>query len=295
MLNWNKITNILSFTGVEDKSVWQDLFFSILAIPLALIILNKIIIWWSKNRPTNLLFKEFIKNKKKIFIFHSQMSGADDNWNFNPNQKYITKFPKPLPTNQSNLGIQKKLNIDPIISQAETECLSDVYNILGEVKKVKNIFLADLINDWNVWSSPIFTIGFNPKTDKLIKKCEPIHFELNHNELKIKNTDYKYSSILPNDVGVIQKTFIKDSGSPIFILAGLGTLGTSSAGYVFKKHFVKLGKLFGNKSFCVFLKVNTDEGKTSAIVDKIYPSPNWFRKILFPVTYYKYKKKNIFG
>lgn len=293
---WDFILNILSFTGVKDESVWQDIFFSVLLIPFAILLLSSISTWWNSKKPASLIFKNYLNKNENVFIFHSQMSGADDDWNFNKNQKYITRYPDPLPTDQNNLAQQNKQKIDPVLSKAEMECLADIYNMLGRVDKVKKINIGDLINDWNIWSNPIFSVGFNPKTHKLIEKCSPIYFELNsqHDAIIIKNKNINYNCISPNDAGIIQKTFIKDSNSPVFILAGLGTMGTSAAGYVLKQNFIKIGKLFGSNPFCVFLKVKMDEGKSSAFIDKIYPAPNWHRIILHLPTYYNLKKKNIF-
>lgn len=293
---WSTLTAILSFTGVKDVTVWQDVIISAFVIPISIFLGNKILVWWNSTRPSKLVFKDCLGKDDNIFIFHSQMSGADDNYNFNPNQKYITKYPEPLPSNHANLGIQKKLNIDPVLSEAETECLSDVYNILGTVGKVRNIDISDLINDWNIWSYPIFSVGFNPKTLKLIEKCDPINFELSisRGELKVKDCNISFDSRVPNDAGIIQKTFIKDTNVPVFILAGLGTMGTSAAGYILKQNFVEIGKLFGSNPFCVFLKVKINEGKEAASIDKICPKPKWYRAILYPITYYRFSKKKYF-
>ena len=195
------------------------------------------------------------------------MSGADNEWNFNKDQKYITRYPNPLPSDLKNLGIQKKLNIDPVLSRAEVGCLTDVYNILGKVGELKNIFLGDLISDWDAWSTPIFSIGFNPKTKKLIEKCNPIYFKLLNDVIKMKDFDIEFNSLIPNDAGVIQKTFNKDTNEPVFILAGLGTTGTSAAGSVFKKYFVSLGKLFDNKPFCLFLATKILQSKLQVTIN----------------------------
>ena len=291
---WNKITNLLSFTGVEDKSVWQDVLFSSFLIPAMIFLGVKLLKWWNKIRPSKLIFKDYLSKDSTVYIFHSEMSGADDSWNFNKNQKYITRYPDPIPTDHTHLGIQQKLNIDPVSSGADSECVADIFNILGAVQKTKNIFIGSLINDWNIWSKPIFSVGFNPKTHKFIEKCDPIFFELDGTSLKIKNTRISYGSNLPNDAGIIQKTFDKESKNSVFILAGLGTLGTSEAGFVLKNNFVKLGKLFGNDPFCVFLTVKTDEGKNSALIQKITPKPKWFRIILYPVSYFGFRKKGYF-
>lgn len=289
---WTNLAKFLSFTGVKDETVWQDVFISAFLIPIGLLILNKLLNWWNSIKPAQLLFKNSLN--KNIYIFHSQMSGADSNYNFNPNQKYITRFPEPLPSNHANLGIQKKLNIDPILSQAEAECLTDIYNVLGRIGKMKNIFVGDLINDWKIWSAPIFSVGFNPKTFKLIEKCKPIYFELLGGVIKIKDSNITYDSNLPNDAGIIQKTFIRDNNNPIFIIAGLGTMGTSASGFIFSQNFIDIGKLYGSGSFCIFLKVKTNEGRNSAFIDKMFPIPNWRRIILHPLTYFRYKNKNIF-
>ena len=291
---WDKITTLLSFTGVEDKSVWQDVLLSSFLIPVMIFLGVKLSGWWNKIRPSRLVFKDYLDKDSRVFIFHSQMSSADDNWNLKDNPKYVTRFPQPTPTNHANLGVQQKFNIDPVSSCADSECVADVFNILGLVHKTKNIFIGDLINDWNIWSDPIFSVGFNPKTHKLIERCSPIFFELDNTALKVKNTNISFDSYLPNDAGVIQKTFDKESKKSVFILAGLGTMGTSEAGYVLKNNFIKLGKLFGNNSFCVFFKVKIDEGENSALIQKITPKPKWFRIILCPVSYFSFRKKGYF-
>lgn len=291
---WDKITTLLSFTGVENKSVWQDVLFSSFLIPIMIFLGIKLLKWWNKIRPSRLVFKDYINKDSRVFIFHSQMSSADDNWNLKDNPKYVTRFPQPTPTDHANLGVQRKLNIDPVSSCADSECVADVFNVLGLVNKTKNIFIGDLINDWNIWSDPIFSVGFNPKTDKLIERCSPIFFELNGTALKVKNMNISFDSYLPNDAGVIQKTFDKESKKSVLILAGLGTTGTSEAGCVLKNNFIKLGKLFGNNSFCVFFKVKIDEGKNSSLIQKITPKPKWFRIIFYPVLYFSFKKKGYF-
>src|SRR4030043_2199589 len=291
---WDRITIFLSFTGIGDKTVWQDVIITAALLPVVLFLCKKFFEWWNKVRPSKIVFKNYISENSNIYIFHSQMSCADDNYNLKNNPKFITLYPRPLPTNSNNLGQLNKKNIDLVCSIANCESVADIFNILGIIKKTKNIHIGDLIKDWNVWSSPIFSVGFNPKTFKLIEKCNPIFFEQTNGILKIKNTDITFNSNLPNDAGIIQKTFNKESKYPVFIIAGLGTLGTSSATYILKNNFIKLGKLYGNNPFCVFLSVKTDEGKDSALIQKIIPKPEWFRIILHPMLYLSFKEKSYF-
>ncbi len=295
---WQNITEFLSFTGVTDVTVWQDVAISSVLIPIVLLSINWLIEQWNNFQPAKLLLRKFLDKNTSILVFHSQMSGADDQWNFNPNQKYITKYPDPLPTDSQNMSIQRKFRIDPILSQAEADCLTDVYNILGKYGKVTNIIRADLISDWGKWSNPIITIGFNPKTMKLIEKCEPVYFELMQSAagMTINDIDHKitYDSYIPNDAGIIQKTFIKGSNNPIYIFAGIGTAGTGASGYILLKNITELGKLYGNSPFCAFLKVKINEGRESAYIDKLCPKPKWHRIILYPFIYYQFYKNKKF-
>jgi hypothetical protein len=292
---WNEITKFLSFTGVGDKTVWQDVLISSFLIPIIIFFAAKFLEWWNNTKPSMVIFENYFAEGSEVYIFHSQMSSVDDNWKLKSEPKYITLFPQPTPNNHANLGVQKKFNIDPVSSGADSECVADIFNILGLIKKTKNIFIGDLINDWNVWSNPIFSVGFNPKTHKLIERCNPIFFELNENALRIKNTNISFEGFLPNDAGIIQKAFDEESRAPVFLLAGLGTTGTSAAGYILKNNFVKLGKLFANNPFCIFFKVKIDEGKKSALIQKIVPKPKWPQIILHPRLYSDFRNKDYFN
>jgi len=256
---WNFIKNIFSFTGVEDIAVWQDIIISAILIPIVLHISNWLLRQWNSIKPSKLLLKGFLNKSTPVLIFHSQMSGADNRWNFNPDQRYITRYPDPLPSDRGNIGIQKKLRIDPVLSQAESDCLSYTYNLLGKCGKIENIISADLIKDWSKWSNPIISVGFNPKTYKLIDKCKPIYFmlaDINGNiQIQSSDNNVSYDAFLPNDAGVIQKTYTKNGKTPIIILAGLGTAGTEAAGYILNKNVVELGKMYGSSPFCAFIKV----------------------------------------
>lgn len=292
---WNVITNYLRFTGIEDKAVWQDVLISSFLIPLVFFIILKIYFWLNKLRPSRQIFKNFAKKDRDVYVFHSQMSSADDSYNLVPSPKYITRFPQPLPTDHAKLGQQNKLNIDPVCSEADSQCVADVFNVLGAVNKTKNIFIGDLIKDWNRWNDPIFSIGFNPKTHKLAERSV-ISYELSSDDkIKIKDTNTFFDCVMPNDAGIIQKTYDRENGNPIFILAGLGTIATSAAGNLLKNYFVSLGKLFSSSPFCLFFTVKIDEGKNSATIQKITPRPKLSRIMMYPFTYHKFSRKGYFG
>ncbi len=285
---WDSIVNILSFTGVKEKSVWQDIFITSLILPLTFFLLRSLLNWWERKKPLKQLFNGFLDKNQEVLVFHSQMSGAYDDYRFNPDQKYIVRFPNPIPTDKGNLLIQKKCNIDPVLSQEEGQCLADTYNILGKADKTEFIEIGDLIKDWDVWSKPVFSLGFNPKTHKLMEKCDPIYFKLSYDKLTLG--DVTIGSSYPNDGGIVQKSFIKNTKIPVFILAGLGTLGTGITSYYLRNNSITLGKLYGNKPFCVLLSAKKNEGNSSTIVRNVYPNPSWNRVVFHPFAYLKFKR-----
>ena len=291
---WDEIVSLMNFTGIVDKTVWQDVIISSFLIPLMIFLFSELRKWWDKTRPSHQILKDYIDNDTDIYIFHSQMSAADENFNLKSKQNYISRFPQPIPSNSANLGAQKKFNIDPVSSGADGECVATIFNILGLVQKTRNIHIGDIIRDWGLWAVPMFLVGFNPKTEKIIERGVPIDFEMVGSAFKIKNSNISYGCIFPDDAGVIQKTFDRDFDNPIFILAGLGTTGTSAAGLILKNNFVSFGKLFGNDRFCVFLKAKIDEGNTSASIQKIVPKPKWYRIFIHPLLYFSFKNKDYF-
>ena len=95
----------------------------------------------------------------------------------------------------------------------------------------------------------------------------------------------------PNDAAIIQKTFIKNGYTPVFILAGFGTTGTSSAGHFLAEHAVELGKLYGGRPFCLLLHCRMDEGRESVVLAAAHPEPVWYRAALHPATYSRFRDK----
>jgi len=300
---WLRLTNFLSFTGIKDKTVWQDTLF----IPFAFYILKSIYDYFNYHKPLNLLFKSFISSKLSTFIFLSQLKALDDNGNIDQDPKYEIHYPTPLPQNKNNLSKAGRLRIDPVWSEGDGECLGDVYNTLGVAGKTSKIQIADTIKDWSKYNNPIITIGFNPKTKELKGKCSPIHYRSVTRSIKtnmgiiptpcltIKKSKDILDSIIPNDAGIIQKTFIKDSGTPVFILAGLGTTGTSASGYILSKNAVALGKLYGDDPFCVLIHVDSFGGRTTANIKALYPNPSFLNKLLHLPTFLYYRSKKLFN
>lgn len=293
---WINITKLLSFTGIKEFSVWQDIFFGVLLIPLA-IELSKIFFNWLDNKkPLKSLFKDFLHSKYETLIFLSQLSAIDENKKINFDQRYIIKYPNPLPTAKSAISFSERKNIDPVWAEGDGECLADVFNALGRANKIDHLRLGDSVKDWDKWSNPTISIGFTIKTHKLIEKCNPIYFKLTSEKqgtLSIKGSDIKLDAYHPNEAGVIQKSYIKGTNAPVFILAGLGTMGTSIAGYFFSQNSTQLGKLYGNNPFCILVSVKTDEGRTSVIARSFYPKPKILNIIFHIPTYLKYK--NLFN
>lgn len=296
---WDQLTKIFSYIGITDKTVVQDIILSTILIPIVIGIASFLSKIYFRTRPLRVLLKGFVSKKNKILIFLAQLSASDNNGRIIPNQKYIVKFGKPHPNNKNAVGIELRKNIDPVWAESDGKCLGDVYNILGKVGRVENIEVCDLVDDIGKLSSPIFSIGFNPKTTKLLEDCDPIYFTVDLTKagfplIGIKGYGEKFSSILPRDAAIIQKTYIKGTRNPVFILAGLGTMGTSAAGYFFREHAVTLGKLFGNNPFCILLNVRWDEGKESVRICNSFPKPKFYRYMIYPLSVIKFTQNKLF-
>ncbi len=291
---WDKVLIIFSFTGITDITVWQDVLISSFLIPIVFFSVTFLMKWWNEKQPLNELLKGYLSDDVPIILFLAQLSPVNDKGQINHQQQYVVKYSHPLPTDKNAIAMDGRTNIDPLWAEADGECLADIHNVLGRAGKMKDIEIGDLIKDWGKWHRPTFTIGFNPKSLKLIDKCEPVYFNLSDSGLTVKGYNSILNSLMPNDAAIIQKTFIKRSDTPVFLLAGLGTTGTGAAGYFFRENAVEMGKLYGNNPFCILLKVTVDEGKTSAIAVSVYPKPSFFRIIKHPITYLKFSRKSIF-
>ena len=294
---WLWLTNLLDFTGVNDRTVWQDILVSAILLPLFFLATQRVFIFLDRNRPTKVLLKGYLKKGGRVLIFLSQLKAVDGSGNKLANPQYINEFPAPLPTDRSRLETHRKQNIDPVWSEGDGECLASVYNILGRAEKVSDIEIADTIKDWSRHSQPIISIGFNPKTLDLEKRCTNLDYVLERDTASISMPviDKKVDAYLPNDGGVIQKTFLKSTGQPVLILAGLGTVGTSAAGFVLSQEVRSIGKLYADKSFCMLFKADTNIGRSSGELQFIYPAPSFWRKISHFITYSDYRRRGVFA
>lgn len=295
---WQFLTdNIFSYFGITDLTVVQDLVISSILIPVVLLIFTSLKSFYLQSRPLKKLFKGF--DKEDVYVFLTQLNAADKDGKLIEDQRYLVKYPSSTPKNKDRIMAEGRQNIDPVWAESDGTCLADVYNALGKAGITDNLIVGSLLQDFNKRSTPMISIGFNPKSHFLKENCSPIYYDFvtvkpGVTAVKIKGKDLKVKPFWPYDAGIIQKTFTKDSNKPVFILAGLGTLGTNSAGYFFKTYASVLGKLFGDDAFCVLFKSRWDEGKASFQIAVVYPEPHWTKAIMYPVVYWKFKKGKLF-
>jgi hypothetical protein len=285
------------FTGIPKDS-WRDVVISSFLIPTVFYLFTKLRVWLVSTQPINLVLDGFRNSKKDILIFLSQLSGANNHNNqlhLTHNQIYVCRFPQPLPQNQNNFGIRTYQNIDPVWSQSDGQCAAEIFNLLGQINKHDGFRIADILKDWNEHFSPIFSIGFNPKTRDLMSYCSPINFQLGANDtnLSISGNNLALGAAYPSDAGILQKTFMANSKMPVFILTGLGTTGTEAAGKVLNENCISLGKLYGRGSFCLLFQTNITRGSDYYEIKGIFPKPKLYRALWYPVTFIKWHFKKI--
>ncbi|MDD3033657.1 MAG: hypothetical protein PHT25_03580 [Bacteroidales bacterium] len=282
---------IIDFFSGISKDSWREVVITSFLIPLVFFLFTKLWTWFVSIKPINLVLARLRKSKKNILIFLSQLSGVN-----NTEQKYVAHFPQPLPQNITNLTEQYYKNVEPVWSQADGQCVAEIFNLLGQIKKHSGFRIADTIKDWKELNSPVFSIGFNPKTRDLMKICSPINFQIDINgtSLSIQGHKFALGSDYPADAGILQKTYMKNSNMPVFILAGLGTTGTEAAGKVLNENCIPFGKLYGSSSFCVLFKNDITLGGDYYEIMGIFPKPQLYRFFLYPITFIKWYHKKMY-
>jgi hypothetical protein len=286
------------FTGIPKDS-WRDVVISSFLIPIVFYLFTKLRTWLVSTQPINLVLEGFRNSKKDILIFLSQLSGANNHNNqlqLTQNQLYVSRFPQPLPQNHYIFGIRTYQNIDPVWSQSDGQCAAEVFNLLGQINKHDGFRIADTLKDWNEQFSPIFSIGFNSKTLDLMNYCSPINFQLGANgaNLSISGNNLALGAAYPSDAGILQKTFMSNSRMPVFILAGLCTIGTEAAGKVLNENCISLGKLYGRGSFCLLFQTDITRGSDYYEIKGIFPKPKLYRALWYPLTFIKWHLKKIY-
>lgn len=294
---WSTIARIMSWTGIRDITVWQDLVFSVVLIPTLVLGIQRLCNWWDRSRPVKQLLNGFLCTDTEVLVFVAQLSAwnreenhiAQDRW-------YVSSRSSPVPQDGRARELFFYTNIDPMWSETDGECLADVYNVLGKAGRTGGLGVGDLIEDWQSWTRPTVSIGFNPRSWTLMERCDPIWFE--HRTIEPSGQELEIAGVAlndtyPDDAAVLQKTSTREGNTPVFILAGLGTTGTSSAGYYLAHNYIELGKLYGRKPFCLLLKCRTDEGRESGVLVAAYPRPPWYKGILHPRLYQRLADKFI--
>jgi len=294
------LKDIADFFRSIPKSSWQDIVLTSVVIPIVIYLYTKAKNWITTIRPVNLLLKGYRSSKEDVLIFLSQLSGAvnvgPNAVQLNPDPKYIATYPNAIGANQNATATRIYQHVDPVWSESDGRCAADVFNILGQAGVTKRFRIAETIGDWSRQASPIFGIGFCPKSVSLLKDCEPIYFQGSHDgsDLKLKGSDVVLGCVHPNDAGIIQKTFLKNTKTPVFILAGHGTTGTEVAGNLLNQFCVALGKLYGDQTFCVMFAADITKGREYHDIKAVYPRPPLWRAFFYPLTFIKWYRKKVF-
>lgn len=114
---WRFFTDLLSFTGIKDQTVWQGYILGAL-FPLSLLIIilkfliSKAIFWFSNKQ----LFS--ISTNKPINIYLTPLKALDDNGEIDIHPKYVVRYPKLTARDMDSISEDLRLNIDPVWADA---------------------------------------------------------------------------------------------------------------------------------------------------------------------------------
>ncbi len=285
---WDTVTNLLSFTGVDDSNTWKEIFISSILIPVVIFLSLALHNWYKNARPLWQVLHGFSDASNNIYIFLSQLLPVNEYGVENTQQKYVIRYLNPIPSNGLRTNKADRRNISPVWPEAEGLVLGNIYNLLGKLKRTDNIHLGSLIHDWEKIQFPTICIGFNPKYDQIKELCNT-DFTYNRSSIQLKDSN---NSISPYGVdgAVIQKTYYNNTSIPIFILAGLGIAGTKASGYILSKYAVDFGKLYGRKPFCILIKTSSKDGLESSVIVEMTSNVSWLNKIKYPFVFLKYRK-----
>ena len=283
-------------TSLTTNDIVAGAILGLIIIPLMSYLVKFLYRKYISLLPANSLLGQLRDDSIECLFFLKEL------YDITKSNEYFFKNPDFFPPHTSGKE-EKAINIPRVFAKADAECLTDFINVLGAVGKTKNIKVSSLETEWDIWNKPIVSIGGNYKTYRIFERCEPIYTELGIDNLpksteksayfKMKNKSEKLFPTIPNDYGLIHKTKDKKSGNDIFVIMGLGCLGTVSGGKFFRNNFLQIGKMYGNKPFAIIVKSNLYEGKESYVLYDYYPEPSLIRKIIFPFTWLKiFRHKN---
>jgi hypothetical protein len=220
-------------------------------IPILQEIGKEIIKWYRRSLPANKLFGSLRSQDEicKIFI-----------------RDFITKENAEIFTVTPSLGIGQVSNINKFWADVDARAATDIFNVLGQTGKTRNIVIKFLSQDTiGEWDSNIFLIGAHtPKAADFFDIMKSVAYRIDTNNIIDMSTGNEIPRESGYGYGVILKTInpqkFNDENGISFFIGGFGTFRTVATAYYFRENYKRLGKEFGNNCFGIILKASLSAG-----------------------------------
>lgn len=182
-------------------------------------------------------------------------------------------------------------NINSVVGYGDVQALSEIVNLLGTVDKKRNMYVQDVNEAWSNWSDPIICIGGGFKSNQIVDVCLPklVEYRTDNNvrfALLTNGKEYNNDGVI--DSGVLYKGK-SATGEVCIVINGLGELATTATAKTFQKNAKRFGKIYGSAGFAAIVQSKLKAGHQIAELIDVQPKPKWYRIMLHPVTYYKWR------
>jgi hypothetical protein len=272
-------------TSYFGENIIRGAILGSIIIPLILFLMRKIVNFLTDREPKKLLFGQLVSQNKPCYIYFVKLF---DNQRTNSYSYNLTDYFPPETSNR----ISQKINTPYVWAEADGQCAIDLVNILGNVGKLKNIFIKDPSKDWDLWEGNIICIGGSEKANAILDRCDKKFCTLSDDKTRIKMpSEEELDAVGGEDYGMIQKLKDPNTGFDCWIIMGVGVMGTLSAGYYLRNYAKELGNMLEGREFCCLIKSRFQHGPASAMLYKVWPKPYWYKKFFHPILWIKKYRK----
>lgn len=220
--------------------------------------------WWLETRPARRLLAGIAHQDEQCKIFIRDLV---------------------LPQNASVLSVEPRVgigrvpNVTELWPDVDAKAAADVFNVLGNVGKTRNIEIVRISEDTGQWNSHIVVLGAQAnKSFDFYRLMRNVAFRVDHQNIIESSTGEVVPRADGYGYGIILKATnpFKTHGKKgvALLIGGFGTLGTAAAGHYFRENYRELGKAFGRSDFGVLVRASVTGGEQA--VERLH---EWDRAI----------------
>jgi hypothetical protein len=176
----------------------------------------------------------------------------------------------------------ERINTPRVIATADAIAIADVLNAAGQVGRYERIEIVDPVAHWRHWDCTVVCVGGSFKSEEVFRKCKDLPVIIEGSLFKIVSGNRPLQAVGNQDFGLICKTFNPENGRDIWLVIGLGGVGTESAGFYLRNNLRALGAVFGKSPFSIVVRASITGGGRQATLFW-HSGISWYRKLICPI------------